>query len=42
MPPEDVFSITELCLNIPHRKVLAYQHDYGKWADMGKISCYVF
>jgi len=36
MPLKDVFSITELYLNIP-QKPLAYQHDYGTWADMGKI-----
>jgi len=36
MPQKDVFPITELYLNIPH-KIIAYQHDYGKWADMGKI-----
>ena len=36
-PKKDVFPITELYLNIP-RQVLAYQHNYGQWADMGKIS----
>jgi len=36
MPQKDVFPITELYLNIPD-KVIAYQHDYGKWRDMGKV-----
>jgi hypothetical protein len=27
-------------LNISPCKILAYQHDYGNWEDMGKISCY--
>jgi len=36
MPQKDVFPITDLYLNIPN-KILAYQHDYSKWADMGKI-----
>ena len=36
MPSKDVFPITELYLNIPH-KIIAYQHDYGQWKDMGKI-----
>ena len=41
MPKKDIFSITELYLHIPYRKVIAYQHDKGNWKDMGKISCYV-
>ena len=40
MPLKDVFSITELYLNIPH-KPIAYQHNYGNWADMGKVECCV-
>jgi NDP-sugar pyrophosphorylase family protein len=39
MPQKDVFPITELYLNIPC-KVIAYQHNYGDWIDMGKITCY--
>jgi NDP-sugar pyrophosphorylase family protein len=42
MPTKDIFPITELYLNISPCKILAYQHDYGNWEDMGKISCYVF
>ena len=37
MPQKEVFSITELYLNIP-QQVFAYQHDYGGWADMGTVS----
>jgi NDP-sugar pyrophosphorylase family protein len=33
---KDVFPITEIYLKIANN-VLAYQHDYGKWMDMGKI-----
>jgi NDP-sugar pyrophosphorylase family protein len=37
MPKDkDVFPITEIYLQIAN-KILAYQHDYGKWMDMGKI-----
>jgi NDP-sugar pyrophosphorylase family protein len=36
MPQKDIFSITELYLNIP-QKIIAYQHNYGHWKDMGKI-----
>ena len=39
MPQKDVFSITDLYMNTPH-KTLAYQHDYGNWMDMGKITCF--
>ncbi|MDR0605089.1 MAG: NTP transferase domain-containing protein [Bacteroidales bacterium] len=33
---EDVFPITDIYLKIANN-VFAYQHDYGKWMDMGKI-----
>ncbi|MDR2409833.1 MAG: nucleotidyltransferase family protein [Bacteroidales bacterium] len=33
---EDVFPITDIYLKIASN-VHAYQHDYGKWMDMGKI-----
>jgi NDP-sugar pyrophosphorylase family protein len=36
MPPEDVFPITDIYLTIAN-KIIAYQHNYGKWMDMGKI-----
>ena len=39
MPSKDVFSITELYLSISS-KIIAYQHNYGNWMDMGKITCY--
>jgi NDP-sugar pyrophosphorylase family protein len=36
---KDVFSITDVYLKIPNQ-ILAYQHDYGNWKDMGKIENY--
>jgi hypothetical protein len=38
-PDKDVFPITDIYLNIPNQ-TLAYQHDYGQWNDMGKITNY--